>query len=199
MRFLSVLLFGWLAMTSSATAKPNKKQWAAAEVVLRDHFKAQNRGILEVSDAQLKTMGTAFWVRWEAGGGGLVIVRDKDVFSTKDMATISAWLKRDDFLKTRKVSADDFLFVLEQLGSLPQLESAPVKGDSVKALNPAWTFNKDGAVFTIFANRNEHLPGGGARAEPMRAVTRATLAVHKDYTLAAWFTEDTLVKRPRER
>jgi hypothetical protein len=197
MRILSVLcLLGWLAMTSSAAAKPSKKQWAEAEATLRDHFKAQNRGILEVGDSLLKTMGTAFWVRWEAGGGSLVIVRDKDVFSTKDMATISAWLKRIDFLKTRKVSADDFLFVLDQLGSLPKLESAPIKGDRDKTINPAWAFGNDGAVFTIYAGRVER---AGARAEPMRAVTRATLAVHKDYTLAAWVTEDTLVKVPRER
>ena len=80
---------GGLAMTSNAVAKPNKKQWAAAEAALRDHFKAQSRGILDVGQEPIATLGTAFWVRWEAGGGGLVLVRDKDVFATKDMATIT--------------------------------------------------------------------------------------------------------------
>ena len=60
MRILSILcLLGWLAMTSSAAARPSKKQWAAAEAVLRDHCKAQNRGILEVGDSLQKTLGTA--------------------------------------------------------------------------------------------------------------------------------------------
>ena len=191
MRILPVLLLAWLVMTSSAAAKPSKQQWTAAEATLRDHFKAQNRGILDVGQEPLATLGTAFWVRWEAGGGGLVIVRDKDVFATKDMATITAILKRDDFLKTRQISADEFLYLVQQLGSLPKLESDPIKGDKNKALNPAWTFHKDGAVFTIYAGRVER---AGARPEPMRAVTRATLTVRSDHSLAAWVTEDTLVK-----
>jgi hypothetical protein len=197
MRILSVLcLLGWLAMTSTAAAKPSKKHWAAAEAALRDHFKAQSRGILDVGQEPINTLGTAFWVRWEAGGGGLVIVRDKDVFATKDLATITAILKRDDFLKTRQISADDFLYLLQQLGSLPKLETDPIKGNAVKALNPAWTFSKDGAVFTMYANRTER---AGDRNEPVVPVTRAILTVRSDYTLAAWVTEDTLVKVPRER
>lgn len=191
MRILPVLLLAWLAMTSSAAAKPNKKQWTAAEATLRDHFKAQNRGILDVGQEPLATLGTAFWVRWEAGGGSLVIVRDKDVFADKDMATLTAILKHDDLFKTRQISADDFLYLVQQLGTMPKLESDPIKGDKNKALNPAWTFSKDGAVFTIYAGRVER---AGARPEPMRAVTRATLTVRSDYSFAAWLTEDTLVK-----
>src|ERR1041385_6097784 len=191
MRILSVVLLGWLAMTSTAAAKPNKKQWAAAEAALRDHFKAEHRGILDVGQEPLDTLGTAFWVRWEAGGGGLVLVRDKDVFATKDQATIAAILKRDDFLKTRQISADDFLYLLQQLGTLPKLQSDPIKGSANKAVNPSWTFSKDGEVFTMYANRPD---AAGARREPMLAVTKATLTVHSDHSLAAWVTEDMLVK-----
>jgi len=191
MRILSVLVLGWLAMTQTAAAKPTKKQWTAAESTLRDHFKAEHRGILDVGQEPLDTLGTAFWVRWEAGGGGLVLVRDKDVFATKDQTTISAILKRDDFLKTRQISPDDFLYLLQQLGTLPKLQSDPIKGDANKTLNPTWTFSKDGAVFTMYANRPER---AGARPEPMVAVTRATLTVRSDYSLAALVTEDTLLK-----
>ncbi len=195
MRILSILcLFGWLAMTTrAASAAPTTKQWAAAEAALRDHLKTEKREILEVTEEPLETLGTAFWVRWQAGGGGLVIVRDKDVFATKDPATITALLKRDDFLKTRKISADDFLYLLQQLGTLPTLQADPIKGDRNKAINPAWTFDKDCAVFTMYASRTER---AGARPEPTRAVTRAQLVIRGDYSLAAWVTEDTLVKSP---
>ena len=179
---LCAFCVGGLAMTSNAVAKPSKKQWTAAEAVLRDHFKAQNRGILDVGQEPLATLGTAFWVRWEAGGGGLVLVRDKDVFATKDMATIGAILKRDDFFKTRQISAEEFIYLLQQLGSLPRLQSDPIKGDANKALNPSWSFTKDGAVFTMYANRPDPV---GDRPEPTAAVTKATLTVRSDYTLAA--------------
>lgn len=196
MRILSILcLLGWLAMTTrAASAAPTTQQWAAAEAVLRDHFKVEKREILEVTEEPLDTLGTAFWVRWQAGGGGLVLVRDKDVFATKDPATIKALLKRDDFLKTRKISADDFLYLLQQLGTLPALQADPIKGDRNKAINPAWTFDKDGATFTMYASRTDR---AGARPTAMRAVTRAQLTIHCDYSLAAWVTEDTLVKLPK--
>jgi hypothetical protein len=196
MRTLSILcLLGWLAMTSrAASAAPTTQQWAAAEAVLRDHFKTEKRDILEVSEEPLASLGTAFWVRWQAGGGGLVIVRDKDVFATKEPATIPAILKRDDFLKTRKISADDFLYLLQQLGTLPALQADPIKGDRNTAINPAWTFDKDCATFTMYASRTDR---AGARPAATRAVTRAQLTIRADYSLAAWITEDTLVKSPK--
>jgi hypothetical protein len=182
------VLYLGLAMTSVASAKPSKPskaQWKTAEVTVRAHFVAQNKELLDVT--QVPGLGTTFWVRYAAGGGGVALVRGQDVLTAPGAATISEVLRRDAFLKTRNIAANDFLYLLEMLGHLPKLDGSPLRGDKMAELNPAWKFDKDCAVFTMYASRPVDNPGDSVT--PTRPVTRAQLVIHADYSLAAWFTE----------
>lgn len=180
----------WLGvvMTSVAGAKPSKAQWQAAEAAVRSHVAAQDKEILEITREPLKSLGTSFWVRFVGGGGAIMVVRGKDVLTAPGPATISEILRRDEFLKTRKITADDFYYLLDMLGHMPQLEGSPLKDDKMKALNPSWAFGKDGATFTLYATRSASPTGDPVT--PTRPLTRAQLRVRPDYTLCAWVTED---------
>lgn len=189
-----VLCLGLLV--SAANAKPTKAQWADAEAVMRAHFAAQKKELIDAT--QVEGLGTTFWVRYVGGGAGVALVRGKDVFTAPGAATISAVLKRDDFLKTRTITANDFWYLLDMLGHMPQTPGgSPLRDDQMKELNPAWTFDKEGALFTMYATRPAE-PTGEPNV-PTRPVTRAQLRVRNDYSLAPWVLEpiDHPIKKKR--
>jgi hypothetical protein len=189
-----------LVMTSAVGAKPSKPskaQWQEAEAAVRAHVAAQNQEILEITREPLKSLGTSFWVRFATGGGALMVVRGKDVLAAPGPATITEILRRDDFLRTRTITADDFYYLLGMLEHMPQLDGSPLKDDKMKELNPSWTFSKDGATFTMYGTRPA-APTGDL-VTPTRPLTRAQLRIRGDYTLSPWVTEDVdhPIKQPK--
>lgn len=173
----------------------SKKQWQAAEQTLRAHFKKNSKELLEVAPESLPTLGAAFWVRYKAGGGGLVLVRGSDVHAERGNATISAILKADQQLTSHAISADDFLYLLQNLGELPKLPADPFTEFRIAALNPAWSFGKDEARFVLHSPNSKKSGPGGAPPRDNIPVVRATLTVSADYALH-WAVEETTYVPP---
>ncbi|MCC6999506.1 MAG: hypothetical protein IT370_33175 [Deltaproteobacteria bacterium] len=154
-----------VAQTGGAFAGPGKKtkvttkltatQWKQAEATLRTHFEAAKRALLEVKPYKDLKLGTTFWVRYQAGGGGLVAVRGDSVISDKGDASISAVLRADDFLKTRGLDATDFVYMLRNLGGeLPEeLRGNIITKHKDDRLNPRWEFEAGQARLIVFTHR----------------------------------------------
>jgi hypothetical protein len=171
------------------------KQWQAAEQTLRAHFTKHSRPLLEVAAEDKPTLGAVFWVRYKAGGGGLVLVRGGEVFAERGAATIRAILKADQQLTSHAIGADDFLYLLQNLGELPTLPADPFTEFRVAELNPAWSFGKDEARFVVHSpNSRKAGPGGGPQREQI-PVVRATLTVSADYSLR-WSVEELTYSAP---
>ena len=184
------------AAAPAPASNPKKPmQQPSAEQLVREHFAKQSRPLLEVAPDAVETLGAAFWVRFEKGGGGLVLVRGSTVYAERGLPTITALLKADRFLTTRAISAADFLYLLEHLGELPELPADPFVENKVAALNPQWGFAKDSARFVIHSpNPKAAGPKRGAPRGDSSSVMRATLAIGADYALR-WTTEETTVPR----
>lgn len=201
-RALGLLLVGSLGVgcVGAASAAPrreperkpkimDKKQDASPEQVMKAHFAKQGKELIEANVEDVPTLQPAFWVRYKAGGGGLVIVRGQEVFAAKGNATIAAILKADQQLTSKRISAADFLYLLENLGELPELGSDVLTEHKTADLNPKWVFGKDDAQFVVHApNKRASHPGRGAPAGESISLTRATLTVNGKYELV-WKTE----------
>lgn len=165
------------------------KQWQAAEQTLRAHFTKHSKPLLEVSEEDRPTLGAVFWVRYKAGGGGLVLVRGNDVYAERGNATISAILKADQQLQSHAIDADDFLYLLQSLGELPKLPADPFSEFRIAALNPAWSFDKGEGRFVLHSPNSKKGAPGGAPPRDQIPVVRATLTVSADYSLR-WTVEE---------
>ena len=140
---------------TKVTTKLTATQWKQAEATLRAHFEVAKRALLEVKAYKDLKLGATFWVRYQAGGGGLVAVRGQSVISDKGDASISAVLRADDFLKTRSLDATDFVYLLRNLGGeLPEeLRGNIITKHKDDRLNPRWEFEADKARLIVFTHR----------------------------------------------
>lgn len=162
----------------------DKKQDESPEQVLKAHFAKQAKELIEVTEEDLPSLVPAFWVRYKAGGGGLVIVRGGAVLSTKGDATIAAILKADQQLTSKRISAADFLYLVENLGEMPALGADVLTKHGAEELNPKWVFGKDDAQFVVHApNKKAAHPRGGAPAGESLSLNRATMTVNSKYEL----------------
>jgi hypothetical protein len=172
-------------MTTDAT-------WTAAERTLRDHFAAQGIELLDLTPKRDATLGIAFWVRWAAGGGGLVLVRGGEVISDPSPASVERFIELDDLAHKKTVSAEDFLYMLTVWKALPELGAMPIREHATTALNPKWVRSDGETSFVLHASRKVNT---GARAKPVFPVRRATGTLGpKDIT---WQLEDTEVPLKR--
>jgi hypothetical protein len=172
------------------------KQNASPEQVLKAHFAKQSKELIEVTEEDLPSLAPSFWVRYKAGGGGLVIVRGDAVYADKGDATIAAILKADQQLTSKRISAADFLYLVENLGEMPELGSDVLTKHGAGELNPKWVFGKDDAQFVVHApNKKATRPGGGAPAGEALSLHRATLTVNAKYELR-WKVEQVTHSSP---
>lgn len=186
---------------SAKPATPPMSSSQSPEQTLRAHFAKHSskdaKEILEVTAESAETLAPAFWVRFKAGGGGLVLVRGNDVYAERGDATVSAVLKADSFLEKKQISAADFYYLLENLGELPALPSDPFTEYKIDELNPKWVFakdhGKDTAQFVLHSPNpkaaNKPSKSGGAPQRDAFPVVRATLTISSSYALS-WKVED---------
>ncbi|TMQ06673.1 MAG: hypothetical protein E6J90_42755 [Deltaproteobacteria bacterium] len=177
---------------AKAIAAPD---WKAAETVVRDHLAAQKADVIDIQAMKDHTLGTAFWVRTNVGGkpvGHMVVVRGTAIHDTRSDATIGAILKADNFLAKHTISAQDLLYLIRELGTLPSALGNPIAGNPDTSLNPKLTFAKDHAAFVLHSVRDDG--GRGAPPIPTDTFVRATMTIAKDYSLS-WKLEN--IERPR--
>lgn len=171
-------------------------QVTVAEQTLRAHFAKQSKELLEVTAESAETLAPVFWVRYKAGGGGLVLVRGKNVYVKPEHgnATVGAVLEADAFLEKHQISAADFTYLLENLGELPELPADPFTEYKIDELNPKWSFGKDSARFVLHspnpkaASHGKPSRPGGAPQRDAFPVVRATLTISSTYALS-WKVE----------
>lgn len=185
-------------------SEPTSTQWQAAENVLRAYVSTKKQQILDVR--RVEGLGTTFWVRYDEGGGkisgGVAFVRGHDVITAAGAATVSEILRRDSFLTTRHISARTFYFMLSRLKYLPKFELSPIFDNRYQELNPSWGFGEDGgAIYTLYAHRPTapHGVNVGDAYFHVHEVTRATLAIRPDYSLAPWVLKDVDIPFERAR
>jgi hypothetical protein len=184
---IAVLL---LILVATAAADPD---WKAAEKLVRDRMTAQKLTVVDVQTRPERPFGTAFWVQVKDAAGKqtprFVVVRGTNVYDTASDATLSAILKADDFLKTKKLDEKSFLYLVRELGKPPADLGTPITVDVDNlGLAPKLTFEKDRATFVVRSLK----PGGAKGATPVRRAryTVATLTVATDYTVSWKVTEE---------
>ncbi|MCX5742014.1 MAG: hypothetical protein NT062_05900 [Proteobacteria bacterium] len=160
--------------------------WTTAEATLRRYFAERGVELLDVTAKPESTLGLAFWVRYVAGGGGLVLVRDAEVLAEPSPASVDRFVELDDVLHRKTVSAADFLYVVTVWKALPDLGSNPIREHVKAALNPAWVRTADTTAFVVHAARTT---SAGSRNRPMMAVRRATAQIGAHGI--TWIIEDT--------
>ncbi|AKF08490.1 hypothetical protein [Sandaracinus amylolyticus] len=199
-RLAALALVVAMLVVSSARAqpprmRPSAAEWSRAEATLRAHAERESRAILELT--RQRAMGTTFWVRWQAGGGGLVVVRGDEVLSARGDATVARVLQLDRFVETRSWGALELLQLVRQLGEPIPLERDVIGATYARAfLRPRLEHGPDGARLVLHAFRE-----GPPEAEPERRfhVTRAVLTVDPAYALAWSHADVVLDARGRER
>lgn len=175
------------------SVKPLMSSSQAPEQTLRAHFAKQSKDVLEVTAESAESLAPVFWVRFKGGGGGLVLVRGKEVYAERGNATVSAVLKADAFLEKKQITAADFYYLLENLGELPELPADPFTEYKLDELNPKWSFGKDSAQFVLHSPNpkagSKPSKSGGAPQRDAFPVVRATLNISSTYGLS-WKVED---------
>lgn len=155
--FLALLVFALGLTTASRTAaqslRPSAASWSAAEQVLRAHYAASSRTIVEVTPQRDRALGTAFWVRF-GDGGGLVAVRGDDVIDAPGSASVAAILRADDALAAHRWTAADLLYLCTSFGAPPPLARAPISGGAVRVLEPTLGYGRYGATLVVYAHRD---------------------------------------------
>lgn len=190
---MSALIGATFVLIVGATtvlAGPSKKDWQRAEGVLRAHFETADLELVDVTAKKKTSLGTSFWVRYQTGGGGLVVVRGNDVHRMPGDATIVAILKADKQLTSKTITAKDLLYLLEQLGTLPALPSKVISEHRERSINPRLVHAHGEAQLVIHCARQVTR---GATQQRTLPLVRATLTIGKDYALS-WSTEDVEVR-----
>jgi hypothetical protein len=179
-----------MLLVATAAADPD---WKGAEKVVRDRMAAQKLTVVDLQTRPERPFGTAFWLQVKDAAGKqtprFVVVRGTNVYDAASDATLSAILKADDFLKTRRLDEKSFLYLVRELGKPPAELGTPITVDvDNTGLAPKLTFEKDRATFVV----RSLVPNNAKGATPVRKARYkvATLTIATDYTMSWKVTEE---------